>query len=269
MSRSRIPASASRPEHLDHIFGEFNQVEDERNRKYEGTGLGLTITRRLIERMGGAVWVDSEPGKGSVFGFRVTFQVAESAQPTHPVRVQRALVVDDQFINRTILERQLTPCGIEVTLCRSGAEALAALAADASYDVVLTDHEMPEMDGLALARQIRAGGHRMPILLLSSNPGRAGTRCRADSGCDPAKAGPARRTLRPSLWPDRKPYPAAAAAGSPPGTGHRAEDAGAGGRGQQDQPTGVSEDGAWSGDRAGLCRTAGRPWICGKASAPT
>ncbi len=161
-------------EHLDHIFGEFNQVEDERNRKYEGTGLGLAITRRLIERMGGAVWVDSEPGKGSVFGFRVTLQVAESARPAHPpIRVERALVVDDRFINRTILERQLAPCGIAVTLCRSGAEALAALAADAGYDVVLTDHEMPEMDGLTLARQIRAGGHRMPILLLSSNPAAA------------------------------------------------------------------------------------------------
>jgi signal transduction histidine kinase len=68
------------PEHLDHIFGEFNQVEDERNRKFEGTGLGLAITRRLIELMGGAVWVDSEFGKGSSFGFRiVTLPVAEDA----------------------------------------------------------------------------------------------------------------------------------------------------------------------------------------------
>jgi anti-sigma regulatory factor (Ser/Thr protein kinase) len=116
-------------EHLDHIFGEFNQVEDEQNRKYEGTGLGLAITRRLIERMGGAVWVDSEPGKGSVFGFRVTLPGGRigGSPPIRPIRVRRALVVDDQFINRTILERQLVPpAGIEVTLCRSGAEALAA-----------------------------------------------------------------------------------------------------------------------------------------------
>ncbi len=161
-------------EHLDHIFGEFNQVEDERNRKYEGTGLGLAITQRLIERMGGAVWVDSEAGKGSSFGFRITLPVAEGAEPVRPpVTIRRALVVDDQFINRTILERQLAPCGIAVTLCRTGAEALAALTADPSYDVLLSDHDMPEMDGLMLAARVRAEGHRLPIVVLSSNPARA------------------------------------------------------------------------------------------------
>ncbi|MBK8440775.1 MAG: response regulator [Rhodobacter sp.] len=174
-----IPAS-----HLDHIFGEFNQVEDEQNRKYEGTGLGLAITRRLIERMEGAVWVDSEMGKGSSFGFRLTLPVAEGADPVRPpVTIRRALVVDDQFINRTILERQLVPCGIEVTLCRSGLEALAALTAtvgrEAGYDVLLTDHDMPEMDGLTLAARVRAAGLELPIVLLSSNP--AGARGREES----------------------------------------------------------------------------------------
>ncbi|MFN3295004.1 MAG: ATP-binding protein, partial [Gemmobacter sp.] len=97
------------PQHLDHIFGEFNQVEDAANRKFEGTGLGLAITRRLIERMGGAVWVDSELGKGSCFGFRLTLPVAEGAAPPAgvPITLHRVLVVDDQFINRTILQRQL------------------------------------------------------------------------------------------------------------------------------------------------------------------
>ncbi|NHB77885.1 hybrid sensor histidine kinase/response regulator [Rhodobacter calidifons] len=159
------------PDYLDHIFGEFNQVEDERNRKFEGTGLGLAITRRLIEHMGGAVWVDSEPGKGSSFGFRVTLPVAEDAGPVQvPVAVRRVIAVDDQFINRTILERQLAPCGIEVTLCRSGAEVMERLAADADYDVVLTDHAMPEMDGVQLLDSIRTAGHAMPVILLSSNP---------------------------------------------------------------------------------------------------
>jgi signal transduction histidine kinase/DNA-binding response OmpR family regulator len=159
------------PEYLDHIFGEFNQVEDERNRKFEGTGLGLAITQRLIEHMGGAVWVDSDLGQGSSFGFRVTLPVAEDAAPAQvPVAVKRVIAVDDQFINRTILERQLAPCGIEVTLCRSGAEVLEKLAADASYDVVLTDHAMPEMDGVQLLDHIRVAGHTLPVMLLSSNP---------------------------------------------------------------------------------------------------
>ncbi|MFE3838052.1 response regulator [Pseudogemmobacter sonorensis] len=162
------------PEHLDRIFGEFNQVEDERNRKFEGTGLGLTITRRLIEHMGGTVWVDSAPGKGSSFGFRLTLDLAEAADPIRPpVTIRSALVVDDRFINRTILERQLTPCGIEVVLCRSGAEALAAVEAGGRFDIVLTDHEMPGMDGVTLAERLRAAGLTMPILLLSSSPTQA------------------------------------------------------------------------------------------------
>ncbi len=157
------------PENLAHVFGEFNQVESEANRKFEGTGLGLAITQRLIERMDGAVWVDSEFGKGSCFGFRLTLPVAEeAAAPRLPIAIKRVLVVDDQFINRTILERQLVPCGIAVTLCRSGADALTVLDS-ASFDAILTDHDMPEMDGLHLATRIRAKGIDTPIVLLSSS----------------------------------------------------------------------------------------------------
>ncbi len=158
-------------ENLAHVFGEFNQVESQANRKFEGTGLGLAITQKLIERMGGAVWVDSEFGKGSSFGFRLTLDVAEDiAAAQTPINIRRALVVDDQFINRTILERQLVPCGIAVTLCRSGAEALAALDQDTGYDVVITDHDMPEMDGMTLAERVQSRGLTLPIMLLSSNP---------------------------------------------------------------------------------------------------
>ena len=128
------------PENLEHVFGEFNQVESQSNRKFEGTGLGLAITRSLIERMEGAVWVDSDFGRGSCFGFRLSLPVAEEAgAPRLPVDIRRALVVDDQFINRTILERQLVPCGIEVVLCRSGAEALLA-AETGRFDAVSYTH---------------------------------------------------------------------------------------------------------------------------------
>jgi signal transduction histidine kinase/CheY-like chemotaxis protein len=157
---------------LDHVFGEFNQVESEANRKFEGTGLGLAISKSLIERMGGSVWVDSEFGKGSCFGFRLTLPVAEDQTVVlAPVTLRRALVVDDKFINRTILERQLTTYGITVTLCRSGADVLAELARDGAYDVLITDHEMPEMSGLQLATALRDQGHTLPIVLFSSNPG--------------------------------------------------------------------------------------------------
>ncbi len=162
------------PDQLEHIFGEFNQVDSAANRKFEGTGLGLAITRRLIERMDGSVWVDSDYGKGSCFGFRLTLPVAED-QTTIPVPVslKRAIIVDDQFINRTILERQLTTCGMTVKLCRTGAEVVSALENDDNYDVLITDHEMPEMNGLELAETLRNAGHKLPIVLFSSNPAAA------------------------------------------------------------------------------------------------
>ena len=162
------------PEHIEHIFGEFNQVESQSNRKYEGTGLGLAITRQLIELMGGSVWVDSQPGEGSCFGFKVPLPVAEAPmteRPMGPVNLRCALVVDDLLINRVILERQLQTYGMQVTLCRSAEEALRAVdESGAGFDIVLTDHEMPDMNGLELAEKLRDRGIARPILLLSSNP---------------------------------------------------------------------------------------------------
>jgi len=162
------------PDQLNHVFGEFNQVESAANRKFEGTGLGLAITKSLIERMEGNVWVDSEFGKGSCFGFRINLPVAEDqiAIPG-PITLKRALVVDVQFINRTILERQLVTCGMQVKLCRSGAEVLAELALRTDYDVLITDHQMPEMNGLQLAETLRERGFTLPIVLFSSNPAAA------------------------------------------------------------------------------------------------
>ena len=154
---------------LQHIFGEFSQVEDAANRRFEGTGLGLAITQRLVAHMEGAIWVDSTPGEGSCFGFRLVLPVAEDAAgPALPATLRRVLVVDDSFINRTILERQLTPCGIAVVLARSGAEGLAALG-DGAFDLVITDHDMPDMDGVAFAVALRGGGWEGPVLMLSSH----------------------------------------------------------------------------------------------------
>lgn len=162
------------PEHLTTIFEQFSQVEEAANRRFGGTGLGLAITRQLVALMGGEIWVDSSPGEGSNFGFGLTMPVAEAAGPAPaPTALHRALVVDDRMINRTILERQLAVYGLEVTLCRSGTEALEAVAAQPPYDILLTDHAMPDMSGLALARRLRQAGESMPILLLASNPIRA------------------------------------------------------------------------------------------------
>ena len=173
------------PEHVEHVFGEFNQVEDASNRKFEGTGLGLAITRQLIGLMGGSVWVDSQLGEGSCFGFRVTLARAEPKdeidRPSAPITLRAALVVDDLLVNRVILERQLETYGLEVTLCRTGGEALKVLDDGASFDLVLTDHHMPDVDGLELTRRLRARGNETPILLLTSD---SGALEEARSNCD-------------------------------------------------------------------------------------
>ncbi|MFU8862590.1 MAG: response regulator [Rhodobacterales bacterium] len=160
---------------IQHVFGEFNQVEDASNRRFEGTGLGLAITQRLISMMGGQIWVESEQGKGSVFGFRLTLPVADtgdgdpgSAGLSLPVKgLRHALVVDPVEANRDILTRQLRTMGIMVTGCASGGEALSRL--DNDIDVILTDHAMAEMDGLELAVAVRATGSKVPILLFTAN----------------------------------------------------------------------------------------------------
>ncbi|MEM8579291.1 MAG: response regulator [Pseudomonadota bacterium] len=167
---------------LDRIFGEFNQVQAARSRRFGGTGLGLAISHRLIGLMGGEMWVTSGEGSGSCFGLRITLPRTEDARPPRPMLpngLRRVLVVDDVPTNLTILERQLTQLGLEVSCCANGPSALEAMDAQ-DFDLVLTDHHMPGMDGLALTQAIRARGSGVPIVMISSNPGHAGR--------DPARA---------------------------------------------------------------------------------
>lgn len=158
-------------EMVDHIFGEFNQVEGERNRKFEGTGLGLAITKQLVELMGGKIWVQSIEGTGSTFCVNLSLPIDEDvddatvAQNSH---LKTAMVVEDKQINRMILERQLGTLGLQVSARRSAKEALAEPVD--RHDVVLVDHKLPETDGLELIRLLRARGETVPILLLTPEP---------------------------------------------------------------------------------------------------
>lgn len=162
------------PENLDRIFGEFAQADEASNRRFEGTGLGLTITKRLIELMGGSIWVESELGKGSCFGLRLRLPLAEDAVNPAMTRAgfDRVLVVDDNIVNRTILDRQLTAQGMQTVLADSVEAALTALADPTMMpvDLIVTDHEMPGASGLDLTTRVRQQGWTGPILLLSSSP---------------------------------------------------------------------------------------------------
>ncbi|MEX0304475.1 MAG: ATP-binding protein [Leisingera sp.] len=159
-------------EKAEHIFGEFNQVEDERNRKFEGTGLGLAISKRLIELMGGEIWVDSEEGKGSCFGFRLPLpmeSVPEQPVPELPSSLRHVLLVDDVPLNCEILQKHLLVLGIQVTAAETASAAQAAM--QDSIDLVISSHNPPELDGIQLARDLKAGPwSKVPVLLLNSSP---------------------------------------------------------------------------------------------------
>ncbi len=163
------------PDKLDHIFGEFNQADDAQSRKFEGTGLGLAISRKLVRLMGGDLWVESEQGRGSTFGFSLPLPVAEAGMPEDArpdPALTRALVVEPHDTCRALLERQLGALGLQVTACADARAALDLVAAD-TPDLVICDHHMPGLDGFELATALRAGGHAMHVIVLSTNSGSA------------------------------------------------------------------------------------------------
>ncbi len=155
---------------VDHIFGEFNQVDDETNRKFEGTGLGLTISQKLISLMGGNIWVESVEGEGSAFGFSLKLPHADAPDKDlagAPDHLRKVLIVESHALTRSILERQFGTLGVETVCCESGAEALELISSE--VDLVLTDHVMMHMDGLELAEALHNQGFDVPVVLQTSN----------------------------------------------------------------------------------------------------
>ncbi|MGD0425443.1 MAG: response regulator [Candidatus Acidiferrales bacterium] len=147
------------------IFESFSQGDNSTTRKYGGTGLGLTISARLVAMMGGKIWVESELGRGSEFHFTLRVgipdtRVAEPAMaPLPELRDVKILVVDDNRTNRRILEGMLERWGMKATLVAGGEEALtelfAAMEAENPYELILADMHMPGMDGFELIERIR------------------------------------------------------------------------------------------------------------------
>jgi len=164
-------------EGMSRLFQSFSQADSSTTRKYGGTGLGLAISKRLAELMGGGMRAASDgPGKGSTFTFTIRAQTT-ALQPGRPrdflgaqpaLTGKRVLVVDDNATNRRILSLQTAKWGMAPRATESPQEALRWLEAGEEFGLAILDMHMPEMDGVALARQIRERRAKLPLVLFSS-----------------------------------------------------------------------------------------------------
>ncbi len=167
------------------IFDAFAQVDTSTTRKYGGTGLGLTICTRLVELMGGRIWVESQLGQGSQFHFTINVPVIEEAKANPPVTYVESvslpvLIVDDNATSRRILAAMLSQDGMKPVLVSGCVDALKLLETQ-SFGLVLIDCHMPEVDGVSLVKQMRMSASlaAIPMVMLTS-PGkqRDAVRCR-------------------------------------------------------------------------------------------
>jgi len=188
------------PEKLDVIFERFEQADSSVTRKYGGTGLGLPISRRLAELMGGRLWVESIPGQGSTFHFILRLPLQRAGRPETPTsekRVEEAvsgerplkiLLVDDSDDNRLLVRTYLKGDAYRIDEAVNGEEAVA-LFQSGPYDLVLMDMQMPVMDGYTATRVIRRweeeqGGDRTPVIALTAYALKEDAAKSEAAGCD-------------------------------------------------------------------------------------
>ncbi|MEJ7643936.1 MAG: two-component regulator propeller domain-containing protein [Chryseolinea sp.] len=159
---------------VSRLFTAFTQIDSSTTRKYGGSGLGLVISEKLVKMMGGSVHVQSTYGEGTIFSFTITAGISKNylqKYVTYNMAVlenKRILVVDDNKTNLKILKGQLDHWKLLPTLARSASEAMDRLTTSSAFDLMITDMQMPEIDGVDLARLVKEQYPSLPIILLSS-----------------------------------------------------------------------------------------------------
>ncbi|KAA6439781.1 response regulator [Dyadobacter flavalbus] len=164
-----------REDKISNLFKAFSQLDSSINRNFGGTGLGLVICERLIKLMNGNIRVESSPGSGSTFHFTIRAKISEKTSEKcmevmdeEMIRGKRILIVDDNHTNLLILKNYLEQWNFIPVLASSVQQALAILADDKQIELVITDMEMPDEDGVVLAQAVKDGKNPLPVFLLSS-----------------------------------------------------------------------------------------------------
>ncbi|MDD4564480.1 MAG: ATP-binding protein [Eubacteriales bacterium] len=183
-----------KPEDLERLFSEYSRFNAEANRNTEGTGLGMSITRKLVTLMNGTIEVESEYGKGSMFTVKVqqgyvdcgvigaelaeklfNFTFSHDKQAAKLQIIRKAmpygsvLIVDDVDTNLYVAEGLLSPYGLKIETAGSGFEALDKVQSGKVYDIIFMDHMMPKMDGIETTQKLRQLGYEAPIVALTAN----------------------------------------------------------------------------------------------------
>jgi len=166
---------------IPHLFDAFTQADGSTTRKFGGTGLGLAICKRLVQKMGGNIWIESQLSKGSTFNFTLKFAIQveqpqksvllkEATTPITDIKGARILSVEDNFFNQRIVQVLLAKENLVVDIAENGKKAVA-MVAEGNFDAVLMDIQMPVMDGYEATRLIRKNPKyaQLPIIAITAN----------------------------------------------------------------------------------------------------
>jgi CheY-like chemotaxis protein len=181
-------------EKFEDIFKRFNKIESDKNKLYRGTGLGLTITHNLIERLGGTIWVDSEVNVGSTFYFTLPFEQDGNTIHIEPKEVKlndrlswegkTILIAEDEESNYKFLELLLKGTGLKILRASNGYQAIDLCKENKNIDLVLMDIKMPELNGLDATKEIKKLRTNLPVIAQTAYAMQNDEKISLEAGCD-------------------------------------------------------------------------------------